>query len=45
MLRLGISETYIDAFCGRVSKSISARHYSDFSPIITSYKKSMKKLA
>jgi len=32
MLRLGISETYIDAFCGRVSKSVLARHYTDFSP-------------
>ena len=32
MLRLGISETYIDAFCGRVPKSVLARHYTDFSP-------------
>jgi integrase len=32
MLRLGISETYIDAFCGRVPQSVLARHYSDFSP-------------
>jgi integrase len=32
MLRLGVSETYIDAFCGRVPKSVLARHYADFSP-------------
>jgi integrase len=32
MLRLGISETYVDAFCGRVPKSVLARHYTDFSP-------------
>lgn len=31
MLRLGISETYVDAFCGRVPKSVLARHYTDFS--------------
>lgn len=32
MLHLGISETYVDAFCGRVPKSVLARHYTDFSP-------------
>jgi integrase len=32
MLRLGVPETYIDAFCGRVPKSVLARHYTDFSP-------------
>jgi len=32
MLRLGVSETYVDALCGRVPKSILARHYTDFSP-------------
>ena len=32
MLRLGVSETYVDAFCGRVPKSVLARHYTDFSP-------------
>jgi intergrase/recombinase len=32
MMRLGISETYVDAFCGRVPKSVLARHYTDFSP-------------
>ena len=31
MLRLGVSETYADAFCGRVPKSILARQYTDFS--------------
>jgi intergrase/recombinase len=32
MMRLGVSETYIDAFCGRVPKSVLGRHYTDFSP-------------
>lgn len=32
MLRLGVSETYVDAFCGRVPKSVLARHYTDFLP-------------
>jgi len=32
MLRLGVSETYVDAFCGRAPKSVLARHYTDFSP-------------
>jgi integrase/recombinase XerD len=32
MLRLGVSDTYVDAFCGRVPKSVLARHYTDFSP-------------
>jgi integrase len=32
MPRLGVSETYVDAFCGRVPKSVLARHYTDFSP-------------
>jgi integrase len=31
MLRLGVSETHVDAFCGRVPKSVLARHYTDFS--------------
>jgi intergrase/recombinase len=31
-LRLGVSETHVDAFCGRVPKSVLARHYTDFSP-------------
>jgi integrase len=32
MMRLGVSETYVDAFCGRVPESVLARHYTDFSP-------------
>jgi len=32
MLRLGVSETYVDAFCGRAPKSVLARHYTDCSP-------------
>jgi integrase len=30
MLRLGVSEIYVDAFCGRVPKSVFARHYTDY---------------
>jgi len=30
--RLGVPDRYIDAFCGRVPKSVLARHYTDFSP-------------
>jgi len=33
-LSLGVSETYIDAFCGRVPKSVLARHYTDFSSTV-----------
>jgi integrase len=29
---LGVPDRYIDAFCGRVPKSVLARHYSDYSP-------------
>ena len=32
MGRLGVSDRYIDAFCGRVPRSILARHYTDYSP-------------
>jgi len=32
MLSKGVQEVYIDAFCGRVPKSVLARHYTDFSP-------------
>jgi integrase len=32
MLSKGVQEVYVDAFCGRVPKSILARHYTDFSP-------------
>ena len=31
MLPLGVQETYVVAFCGRVPKSVLARHYTDFS--------------
>ncbi len=31
MLRLGVQEVYIDAFQGRVPKSVLARHYTDYS--------------
>jgi len=30
--RLGVQDRYIDAFCGRVPKSVLARHYTDYSP-------------
>ena len=33
MARLGVPDRYVDAFCGRVPRSILARHYSDFSPL------------
>jgi len=29
---LGVPDRYVDALCGRIPKSILARHYSDFSP-------------
>ena len=32
MGELGVSDRYIDAFCGRVLRSILARHYTDYSP-------------
>ena len=32
MLSKGVQEVYVDAFCGRVPKSVLARHYTDFSP-------------
>ena len=30
MGRLGVPDRYVDAFCGRVPRSILARHYTDF---------------
>ncbi len=30
---LGVPDRYVDAFCGRVPKSVLARHYTDFSPV------------
>jgi len=32
MGELGVQDRYVDAFCGRVPKSILARHYTDYSP-------------
>jgi len=32
MLRRGVQEVYIDAFCGRTPKSVLARHYMDYNP-------------
>lgn len=31
MARLRVPDRYVDAFCGRVPKSVLARHYTDFS--------------
>lgn len=32
MGRLGVPDRYVDAFCGRIPKSVLAKSYSDFSP-------------
>jgi len=32
MSNLGVPERYIDAFCGRVPKSVLAKHYTDYLP-------------
>ena len=32
MARLGVQDRFIDALCGRTSKSVLARHYTDYSP-------------
>jgi len=32
MGRLGVPDRYIDAFCGRVPKSVLAKHYTDYNP-------------
>jgi integrase len=32
MAMLGVSDRYIDAFCGRTPKTILARNYTDYSP-------------
>jgi integrase len=32
MVSKGVSDSYVDAFYGRVPKSVLARHYTDFSP-------------
>jgi intergrase/recombinase len=33
MTDLGVSDRYIDSFCGRTPHSILARHYTDYSPM------------
>jgi len=30
MGRLGVPDRHVDAFCGRVPRSVLARHYADF---------------
>jgi hypothetical protein len=32
MANQGVPDRYLDAFCGRVPKSVLSRHYTDFSP-------------
>ncbi len=32
MSNLGVPERYIDAFCGRMPRTVLARHYTDYSP-------------
>ena len=32
MAERGVADRYVDAFCGRVPRSVLARHYTDFSP-------------
>ncbi len=32
MMRLRVSETHVDAFCGREPKTVLARHFTDYSP-------------
>jgi len=32
MGELGVADRYVDAFCGRVPRSVLARHYTDFGP-------------
>ena len=32
MGKLGILDRFVDAFCGRVLKSVLARRYTDYSP-------------
>jgi len=29
---LGVPDRYVDAFCGRIPKSVLAKHYRDYSP-------------
>jgi len=30
--RLGVQDRYVDAYCGRIPKSVLGRHYTDYSP-------------
>lgn len=32
MNRLGVADRYIDAFCGRTSRTVLAKHYTDYTP-------------
>ncbi|MFP4006122.1 MAG: hypothetical protein ACLFUR_05340, partial [Candidatus Hadarchaeia archaeon] len=32
MRNLGVSGEHIDAFCGRIPRSVRAKHYTDYSP-------------
>jgi len=32
MGKLSVPDRYVDAFCGRVPRSVLARHYTDFIP-------------
>jgi len=32
MARLKVPDRYVDAFCGRIPRSVLARHYTDYSP-------------
>ena len=32
MGKLGVPDRYVDAFCGRIPKSVLAKHYTDYSP-------------
>jgi hypothetical protein len=32
MGELGVADRYVNAFCGRVPRSVLARHYTDFNP-------------
>jgi hypothetical protein len=32
MVSLGVNDRYIDAFCGRIPKSVLAWHYTNYNP-------------
>jgi intergrase/recombinase len=32
MVSKGVSDSYVDAFCGRIPRSVLAKHYLDYSP-------------